>query len=76
MSVMVVELYEALRKAGLDEDIAQAAAKAVSAVGTDLVTTKAEIRADLAELKAELMKMNVGTLVAVTAIFSAIVKLF
>lgn len=75
MSVMVVELYEALRKAGVEEDVARAAATAVSAVGSDPVT-KADLRAELAELKAELMKVNVGTLVAVTAIFSAIVKLF
>jgi hypothetical protein len=66
-------------------DVARAAAKAVSPVGTDPVTKadfaewKAATRADLAELKAELVaelvKVNIGTLVAVTAVFWVIVKL-
>jgi hypothetical protein len=65
----------------INEDVARAAAKAVSAVGTDPLTkadlrlTKADLRADLAELKAELMKVNIGTLVAVTTVFWVIVKL-
>jgi hypothetical protein len=69
---MVAELYDALRKAGVDEDVARAAAKAVLGVeAREHLATKA----DLAELKAELIKWNVATLVAMTALFSAIVKL-
>lgn len=72
MSTMVAELYDALRKAGVDEDTARAAAKAVLGVEarTELAT-----RADLAELKADLIKWNVGAMAILTAIFSAIVKL-
>jgi hypothetical protein len=70
MSVMVTELYEALRAVGVDEAAAKAAARAVLAADArmDLVT-----KADLAELKAELIKWNVGTLIALTAIYGGLV---
>lgn len=69
---MVTELYDALRKAGVDEQLARDAARAVLAVEarTDLAT-----KTDLAELKAELIKWNVGTMAALTAIFAAIARL-
>jgi hypothetical protein len=72
MSIVVGELYDALRKAGVDDDLARAAAAAVIGVEqrTDLAT-----KADLADLKAELVKWNVGTLVAMTGLFAAITKL-
>jgi hypothetical protein len=72
MSILVAELYDALRKAGVDDDLARAAAMAVIGVEqrTDLAT-----KADLADLKAELVKWNVGTLVAMTGLFAAITKL-
>jgi len=83
MSVMVTEVYEAFRKVGLDEPMAAAAARAVLAAEarTDLAT-KADVealrigtRSDLAELKADLIKWNVGALAVLTGIFSAIVRL-
>jgi hypothetical protein len=76
MTTAVKELYEALRQAGVEDQQAMSAASAV--VGTDMadIVTKQELRADLAELKADLIKWNVGTLLAVTGIFAAIVKLF
>ncbi len=76
MTTAVKELYEALRQAGVEDQQAMSAASAV--VGTDMadLVTKQELRADLAELKADLIKWNVGTLLAVTGIFAAIVKLF
>lgn len=72
MSVMVSELYEALRSVGVNEDHAKAAARAVLSADarTDLAT-----KADLMELKADLIKWNVGTLVAMTAIFAALTQL-
>ena len=72
MAVMVSELYEALRAAGVEEGAAKAAAKAVLAADarTDLAT-----KADLAELKADLIKWNVGTLVALTAIYGGLVAM-
>lgn len=80
MSVMVSEIYEALRKIGLDETAATAAAKAVLPADTqaDLVT-KAYLKAEMLELKADLIKWNVGTLIAMTAIYGGLVatlKLF
>ena len=72
MSTMVTELYDALRKAGVDDQLAKDAARAVLAVDarTDLAT-----KADLAELKAELIKWNVGAMAVLTAIFAAIARL-
>jgi hypothetical protein len=80
---MVAELYTALRKAGVDEPTARAAAEAVLGAkeGADLVTTpvlRAEIeglRREMAELKADLIKWNVGAMAVLTAIFAAIVRL-
>jgi len=84
---MVTELYDALRKAGVDEQLARDAARAV--VGFDARTdlaTKADLarleaaiaefrfatKADNAELKAELLKWNIGAMAVFTAIFAAI----
>jgi hypothetical protein len=69
---MVAELYDALRKAGVEEQLAKEAARAVLAADarTDLAT-----KADLAELKVELIKWNVGAMAILTAIFAAIVRL-
>ena len=82
MSVMVAELYAALRAAGVDEDKARSAATAVSASGgpdpvtrADLTELRLALRADVADLKAELIKWNVGALIALAGIVSAIVKL-
>jgi hypothetical protein len=101
MTILVAELYDALRKAGVDDDLARAAAKAViGGEARDQLATKADVaelkadvaelrlatkadvtelrlatKADLAELEARVIKWNVGTLVAMTGIFAAIVKL-
>lgn len=76
MTVIVTEIYDALKKAGVDEDLARAAAKAViGAEEKEQLVTKADLRAELAELQAELIKWNVGAMMALTAIFAAIVKL-
>jgi hypothetical protein len=77
---MVVELYDALRKAGVDEATAQGAARAVSPM--EQTATKADLaalRADLHALEAALV-WKLGTLiitamVALTGIFAAIVRL-
>ena len=76
MSVMVTELYDALRKAGVDEQLARSAATAVlsSSAKADLVTN-ADLRIAIAELKADLIKWNVGAMAVLTAIFAAIVRL-
>ncbi len=72
MTVLNIELLDALRKAGVDEETARKAAQAVLGVeAKEQLATKA----DLAELKAELIKWNVGTMIAMTGIFAAIVKL-
>ena len=108
MSIIVAELYDALRAAGVSDEKARAAASAV--VGTDtqngfatkadlasvrgeiagvrgeiaellaavrgeIVELRATTRADLAELQSRLIQWNVGTIIAMTAVFAAIVKL-
>lgn len=72
MSTMVVERYDALRKAGVEEELARAAAKAV--IGVEGKNNTLATRADLAELKADLIKWNVGAMAVLTAIFAAIVR--
>jgi hypothetical protein len=59
VTLLVGEIYDALRAAGIEDGLDRA----------QLAT-----KANLAELKADLLKWNVGTLVAMTGIFAAIVK--
>ena len=76
MTTMVVELYEALTKAGVDEESAKAAAKAV--LDTEVLATKAdvaEIRREMEIMKTDIIKWNTGTLLAATGIFAVIVKM-
>ena len=101
MSRMVSELYDALRRAGVDEQLAREAAQAVlpadamtdlptkadlaelkAATRADIAASRAatttdiaELRTELAELKVELIKWNVGAMAVLTAIFAAIVRL-
>lgn len=90
MSTMVAELYDALRKAGVDQQLAQRAACAVlpADVRMDLVTKSdllalradvsgdlSEMKRQLSEMKVELIKWNVGAMAVLTAIFAAIVRL-
>jgi aromatic ring hydroxylase len=76
VSTMVAELYDALRKAGVDEQTARDAARAVlgAEARADLVT-RADLAAGLAELKADVIKWNVGAMAVLTAIFAALVRL-
>jgi methylmalonyl-CoA mutase cobalamin-binding subunit len=54
MTTLVVEIYEALKKAGVEEELARSAAKAViSAEEKEKLATKADLRAELASLQAE-----------------------
>lgn len=76
MSTMVTELYDALRKAGVDEASArQAAGAVIGAAEVSELVTKAYLRAELADLRVELIKWNVGAMAVLTAIFAAIVRL-
>lgn len=74
-----MEIYDTLKAAGIDDEVAKAAAKAVIGVQEkEHLTTKLnveQLRTDMADLKVELIKWNVGTLIAMTGIFAAIVKL-
>jgi hypothetical protein len=80
VTTLNIELLDALKKAGVDDETARAAAKAVLGIeAKEQLTTKA----DLAELKAEIQAMlnrqlqvMMGMMVALTGIFAAIVKLF
>ena len=83
MTTIVAELYEALKKAGVDEDTARKAAQAV--IGAEEkaeLVTKDFLRAEINALKAEVQAMlnrqlqiMVGLMIAMTGIFAAIVKL-
>ena len=91
MTAINIELLDALKKAGIDEETARAAEKAVLgieereklATKADLEQLRLTVKADIAELKAEIQAMlnrqlqvMIGILVAMTGIFAAIVKLF
>jgi hypothetical protein len=84
MTTLNIELLDALKKAGVDEETARAAAKSVLSV--DQLITKADLKAELADLKVELAELKVdlikwmtgliiGAVVAMTGIFAGIVKL-
>jgi hypothetical protein len=83
LSTIVAELYDALRKAGVEEQLARDAARAVlGAEARAELATKADVaelrlatKADLAELKTDIIKWNVGAMAILTAIFAAIVRL-
>jgi hypothetical protein len=64
-----------LKKAGVDEETARKAAgiedKQQLATRLDVET----LRREMAEIKTDLIKWNVGTLIAMTGLFTAIVKL-
>ena len=70
---MVAELYNALRKAGVDEASAQEAARAVSPV--EQVATKADLNALEAALVWKLGTLITTAMVALTGIFAALVRL-
>jgi hypothetical protein len=72
MSTRVAKLYCALRKAGVDEQMAKHAARA--ALGADPRTDLAT-KAALADLKIAVITWNVGAIAVMTAIFAAIVHL-
>jgi hypothetical protein len=91
MTAINIELLDALKKAGVDEETARAAAKAVLgieereklATKADLEQLRLTVKADIAELKAEIQAMlnrqlqvMMGMMIAMTGIFAAIVKLF
>ena len=60
MTTLNIELLDALKKAGVDEETARAAAKSVLSVDQlDQLVTKADLRAELADLKTELAELKV-----------------
>jgi NhaP-type Na+/H+ and K+/H+ antiporter len=80
MTTLNIELLDALKKAGVDEETARAAAKSVLSVDQlDQLVTKADLKAELAELKVDLIKwmagLIIGAVVAMTGIFAGIIKL-
>ena len=80
MTTIVSELYTALRAAGVEDEIARAAAKSVIAIEdkeqlatkADLVELRGELRLAMADLKSDLTKTMITIMLAMTAIFSAI----
>lgn len=80
MTNLIVELYDALLKAGVDERLAKSAASAVMpasaleqlATKRDLAEVVAQLKTLIAELRSELIMWNVGAMAVLTAIFAAI----
>lgn len=69
MSRMVAELYDALRKAGVDEQLSKEAAQAVLpadvitelATKRDLAELRGELKADFAALRADFAELRADT---------------
>ncbi len=84
MTTRVVELYEALTQAGVDEETAKKAARAVSSIESmeslatthDMERLRLELEGKMEAMKTDIIKWNTGTLLAATGIFALIVKLF
>jgi len=75
---MELKLYQALVNAGIKPKDAESVVEAWDLEMREQLATKTDmlaLRADMANLKAELIKWVSGTMVAMTAIFAAIVKL-
>ena len=71
MTIIVSEIYQALKAAGIDEELARAAAKSVIAIeDKELFATKA----DLVRMKSEIIMWNVSMMITMTGIFAAIVR--
>jgi len=74
---MEIQLYKALLEAGIGTDTAQRVVESVGKEINDKINERANTlatKADLSELKAELIKWNVGTLIAVAGIVLTIAK--
>jgi len=86
---MVIELYEALKKAGVEEDRARSAAGAVIgasgqeklATKADLAELKSELKSDIGSVRTEIERMgrvvimwNVGALLAVAGFVYTIIR--
>ena len=82
MTTTNLPLYRALVKLGISDVDAQAAVTIDRAdlatkadLQTELLSLHQQIRIEVAELKADLIKWQVGTLIAMAAIYAAIAKL-
>jgi hypothetical protein len=79
MAQLVSELYDALRAAGVEDDLARAAAKSVISIqDREHLATKADIadlRVLIAETKTEIIRWNVITMGFMTALFSGLITL-
>jgi hypothetical protein len=88
MTVKAIEAYEILKEIGLKEDkaekivdfVQEAAESKIEQEIKGLVTNEtfvketSKIREDMANMKADIIKWNVGTIIAVASIVAAIVK--
>jgi len=82
MSVMVTELYQALRAASVPEAAAVSAAEAVvprseAATKTDIADLKVlieSLRGEMHRMKADIIIWTVGAMIAMTGLFTWIVN--
>jgi hypothetical protein len=73
MTTIVSELHDALKAAGVQDDIARAAARTVVAIeDKEQLVTKADLASALSDLKSDLVKTTVTMMFAMTGFFAAI----
>ena len=78
MTTLVMEIYEALKKAGIDDELPKAAAKVIGVEEKSQLATKADLAglgADLQGMLNKHLQIIIGLMIALTGIFAAIVKL-
>ncbi len=76
MTIMVGELYEALKAAGVNDDLARAAARSVMSIeDKESLVTKADLRAAVADLKSDLLTWGIGLFLTGWAVQTATIGL-
>jgi len=76
---MEIEIYDAFKSIGIADDKAKTAVESIGRALDIRHSAQQEqmaTKADLAEAKTEIIKWNVGTILAATALAAAMVKLF
>ena len=80
MTTLVVEIYEALKKAGVEEELAEKLATKAD-LRAKLAELKAELKVDIASVRTEIERMgrvvimwNVGTVIAMASVVFAIMR--
>jgi hypothetical protein len=77
MAILVLDTYTSivrLRESGFEEKQAKAVVDVLTSVNLDQVATKQDVKLEIAELKAELLKWTITLLIAQAGAIVALIK--